>query len=52
MEEAYQDEGFYVGLSKQRWGDFGVRKQLSLGTNFEQGKRGETGGVIPTGSAL
>ena len=33
-----------MGLSRQRWGDFGVRKQLFLGINFEQDKRGETGG--------
>ncbi len=46
------DEGFSVGLSGQRRGDFGIREQLSLGTNFEQGKRGKIGGVIPTGPGL
>ncbi|KKK74442.1 hypothetical protein LCGC14_2883720 [marine sediment metagenome] len=47
--KAYRDEGFYVGLSRQRWSDFEVREQLSPGTNFEQNKREEIGGVIPTG---
>ena len=28
--EAYSDEGFYMGSSRQRWGDIGVKKQLSL----------------------
>ncbi len=42
MGEAYPDEGFCMGLSRQSWCDFGVRKQLSLGINFGQDNRGGT----------
>ena len=29
VDEAYPDEGIYMGLSRQRWGDNGVKKQFS-----------------------
>ena len=48
--EAYPDEGFCVGLSRQSWCDFGVRKQLFPGINLELDDPGGDRGVIPTGS--
>ncbi len=50
VDGAYPSEGFCVGLSRQRWDDFRVRKQLSLGINFEQGNQAGARKVIPTGS--
>ena len=50
VDEADPDKGFSVGLSRQRWSNLGVRKQLSLGINFEQDNPGRTRKVIPAGS--
>ena len=38
-----------MGSSRQRWGDIGVKKQLSLGINLELDDPGGDRGVIPVG---
>ena len=50
VDEADPDKGFSVGLSRQRWGESRVRKQLFPGINLELDDPGGDLRVIPTGS--